>query len=168
MLLDELIERAFCEGYEYAQKEFSKKKKKNNSGERLEDISSHRGLGRAAAIGGISYTLPATLIGGYKGKKKAEELDRQGKSDREIIRESGKHAARWGAGIGAGIGAGVGAAAGSLVNSIHKKMGTGQRVNPLLTAANVGLSGALWGGVGAYAGAKKNAEDRIEKRNKRR
>jgi hypothetical protein len=28
MLIDELIERAFCDGYEYAQKEFNKKKKK--------------------------------------------------------------------------------------------------------------------------------------------
>ena len=167
MLIDELIEKAFCDGYEYAQKEFSKKKKRYRDRERLEDLDSHRGLGRAAAVGLLTNNLPATLAGGYLGKKKAEELDDEGKSDVEIKRGAGKHAAKWGAGIGAVTGAAGGAAAAGLLNGAYRGMGIPLRLSPAALATSGAVGGALWGGTGAYLGARKNAEDRIEKRNRR-
>ena len=159
MLIDELIEKAFCEGYEYAQKEFGKKKyREDRKRERLEDIDSHRGLGRAATIGLLTNNLPATLIGGYMGKKKAEELDDEGKSDHEIKRGAGKHAAKWGAGIGAAMGAAGSAASAHLLRKF------GIPVSRAAATASGALGGALWGGTGAYLGARKNTEKRIEKR----
>jgi hypothetical protein len=89
------------------------------------------------------------VIGGYAGKKYAEKLDREGKSDKEIMRESTKRARRVGAGI-----AGVG----SLAVGLGSKAGA--KAVPLAVAS------AAVGGVSAHLGAKKNAKTRMERRAK--
>ena len=69
----------------------------------LEDVDSHRGLGRSLVFGGTPGA-----VGGYVGKKHADKLDREGKSDEEIKNETTKKAAKTGAltgGLGAGLGA---------------------------------------------------------------
>lgn len=103
---------------------------------RLEDIQSHRGRGRAAVLGAI---VPG-MVGGYIGKKKAEELDDEGKSDAEILRGSRKTGAIAGAATGAALGLGVGRSVGS------------------------GLFGVATGALGGYLGSDKNTRTRLKKR----
>lgn len=103
---------------------------------RLGDIQSHRGRGRAAVLGAI---VPG-MVGGYIGKKKAEELDDEGKSDAEILRGSRKTGAIAGAATGAALGLGVGRSVGS------------------------GLFGVSTGALGGYLGSDKNTRTRLKKR----
>lgn len=103
---------------------------------RLEDIQSHRGRGRAAVLGAI---VPG-MVGGYIGKKKAEDLDDEGKSDAEILRGSRKTGAIAGAATGAALGLGVGRSVGS------------------------GLFGVATGALGGYLGSDKNTRTRLKKR----
>ena len=130
---------------EFQENLFSKKKK--NRGPRLRNIDSNRGMGRAIIVGG-PVGAGGALIGGYLGKRKAEELDESGASDSEIIRGSANHAAKIGAAAGALQGLGFGAA----------------RRNPA-AALGSAASGAVLGSFGAYLGARKNAQDKISKRN---
>jgi hypothetical protein len=125
---------------EFQETVFSKKNKKNSP--KLANIDSHRGLGRAAVVGGMGG-----MVGGYVGKRKAEELDEAGASDSEIIRKSSEHAAKAGAAAGALQGMGFGAAT----------------RNPLAMIAGAG-GGAVSGAAGAYLGARKNAQSKIAKR----
>ena len=125
---------------EFQETLFSKKNKKNSP--KLANIDSHRGLGRAAVVGGMGG-----MVGGYVGKRKAEELDEAGASDSEIIRKSSEHAAKAGAAAGALQGMGFGAAT----------------RNPLLMVSGAG-AGAVSGAAGAYLGARKNAQSKIAKR----
>lgn len=103
---------------------------------RLGDIQSHRGRGRAAVLGAI---VPG-MVGGYIGKKKAEELDDEGKSDAEILRGSRKTGAIAGSATGAALGLGVGRSVGS------------------------GLFGVATGALGGYLGSDKNTRTRLKKR----
>lgn len=103
---------------------------------RLWDIQSHRGRGRAAVLGAI---VPG-MVGGYIGKKKAENLDDEGKSDAEILRGSRKTGAIAGAATGAALGLGVGRSVGS------------------------GLFGVATGALGGYLGSDKNTRTRLKKR----
>ena len=127
----------------YEEREFSEEENDEDK-VYLEDVNSHRGLGRSAILGGWGGA-----IGGYAGKKHAEKLDRDGKSDKEIMRESTKRARRVGAGI-----AGVG----GLAVGLGSKMGA--------KAVPLAVANAALGGVGAHLGAKKNAKTRMEKRAK--
>lgn len=103
---------------------------------RLVDIQSHRGRGRAAVLGAI---VPG-MVGGYIGKKEAEDLDDEGKSDAEILRGSRKTGAIAGAATGAALGLGVGRSVGS------------------------GLFGVATGALGGYLGSDKNTRTRLKKR----
>lgn len=103
---------------------------------RLGDIQSHHGRGRAAVLGAI---VPG-MVGGYIGKKKAEGLDDEGKSDAEILRGSRKTGAIAGAATGAALGLGVGRSVGS------------------------GLFGVATGALGGYLGSDKNTRTRLKKR----
>lgn len=148
MLIDELIERAFSDGYEYAQKIYSEEKKKRKV--RLDEVESHRGLGRAAVIGALTQggALPAA-IGGYVGKKYADELDEAGASDKEIITKSGRRAALAGGAISGTLGAIATAAA------------RPKDVKRVMTIAGIGTLGSA---LGAAAGARKNSRERLKKR----
>ena len=129
----------------YEEREFSEEENDEDEDKvYLEDVNSHRGLGRSAILGGYGGA-----VGGYAGKKYAEKLDREGKSDREIMRESTKRARRVGAGI-----AGVG----GLAVGLGSKMGA--------KAVPLAVANAAVGGVAAHLGAKKNAKTRMEKRAK--
>lgn len=142
------------------QKEFAEKKDKSKKKKRraLEDVESHRGLGRSILLGGPS---PAGALGGFLGKKKADQLDKEGKSDKEILEGASKHGAKMGAGVGAGLIAGK--AIGEAIASPKgmKKLAISGNIVP---AAVVGGFGAL----GGYLGAKKNTKTRLEKRKYRK
>ena len=73
-------------------------------------------------------------------RKKAEELDDEGKSDAEILRGSRKTGAIAGAATGAALGLGIGRSVGS------------------------GLFGVATGALGGYLGSDKNTRTRLKKR----
>lgn len=150
--LDILMERAFCEGYEYAQREFAEKEEKKKRKIKLSDIDSHRGLGRSLILGG-----PHGAFGGFAGKKAAEVADEEGLSDVEIRKAAGKRGALVGAGLGA-LAAGTNVAIqNNMIKRMGGKLGTGYKVVVPLAAA---ASGAL----GGYLGADKNTKTRLKKR----
>ena len=139
-------EKSFCVNETelcYEEREFSKEENDEDK-VYLEDVNSNRGLGRSVILGG----MPGA-IGGYAGKKYAEKLDREGKSDKEIMRESTKRARHVGAGI-----AGVS----SLAVGLGSKAGA--------KAVPHAVASAAMGGVAAHLGAKKNAKTRMERRAK--
>lgn len=70
--LDDLLERAFCEGYEYAQREFAEKEEEEEENKR----NNHRALKTAAGIGGATIGT-AGLI--YGGKKLGNRLTEKGR-----------------------------------------------------------------------------------------
>jgi len=124
-------------------------------GVRLEDIKSHRGLGRSL-IGG----LPGVL-GGYAGKKAANKADAEGKSDEEIKKIATKKAARRGAAIGSAFGL----ANAAIDGYVLKKAGAGGR--KIATRAVRNIAGAVGlSALGAGLGAKKNTKERLKKINK--
>ena len=163
---------------------FSKKNKENKrKGNKiaLEDVNSHRGLGRSAILG----ALAPGMIGGYAGKKAANKADKEGKSDEEILKKAQKTGAIGGAIPGVALGAGT-SLVGShvynkygpkIVDSINEvmkdqgydvnikfnKLGKGAKTKRALIAA--GLAGGI-GALGGYLGARKNTKKRLEKRNK--
>lgn len=126
-------------------------------------------------------------VGVYAGKKYAEELDREGKSDEEIIKGARNRAAL----VGGGVGAVEGAAAGTLgaiaakkaANKIGKKLIKSRALSPLgirrvkyvlrsgLSKSGVGgiiAAGSLGMGLGhglrAADQAKKDTKERLESR----
>lgn len=130
---------------------------------RLEDIESHRGLGRSILLGG--GIGGGGMIGGYLSKEKADDLDREGKSDGDIKRGATRHGRNTGAIAGALIG-GLGAAASaSLINksSIYRSLGI-KAAHPFISGAQGAVSGGLIGALGGHLGAKKNVEKRLAKR----
>jgi hypothetical protein len=144
--------------YVYDDRMFSKdsEKKKSHNGIYLEDINSHRGLGRSMILGAV---LPGA-IGGYAGKKAANKADNEGLSDREIL----KKAKRKGSKVGA-LAGGLAGAVTSVPFAAAAHHFTGG--NKLATAAvPVALStvGAGVGALGGYLGAKKNTKTRLAKR----
>lgn len=142
------------------QKDFAKKEKKPNKKKRraLEDVESHRGLGRSILLGGPS---PAGALGGFAGKMKANKLDKEGKSDKEILEGASKHGAKVGAGLGAGLIAGKAISEAIAYPKGMKKLAVSGNLVP---AALVSGFGAL----GGYLGAKKNTKTRLEKRKYRK
>lgn len=85
-------------------------------------------------------------IGRHAGNKKAEELDRKGKKDKEILRRSVLHGTSVGALTGATFGAGLGHARGEM-----GKMAA--------------IGGAL-GAIGAGVGTGISVKDRLDRRKK--
>ena len=130
---------------------FSKKNKKKRERVDLEDVESHRGLGRSLLIGG----LPGA-VGAYTGKDAANKAAKEGKSDEEVVKAASKRGRNVGAALGA---AGTLAAIPSLKYLPKKKA---IALGALAAAGNVG-AGALAG----HLGAKKNTEDRLKKSRKR-
>lgn len=145
----------FCE--EFGIKLYSKdedddnKKRKNKV--YLEDVNSHRGLGRSIILGA---GIPGA-VGGFVGKKKADEADREGKSDREIKEIAGKTGAKTGALVGGALGLAntLSGAAGSPKGYVGRSIAYG-------LGATAGLGGL--GALGGYLGARKNTSRRLEKR----
>ena len=65
--LDDLLERAFCEGYEYAQYEFADKEDDENSDEDEDNKKKKSGLGKKIAKGvGIGTGSALALAGAYQ------------------------------------------------------------------------------------------------------
>lgn len=95
--LDELLEMAFCDGYEYAQYEFSDddddKKSKKDRKEYKND--SHRGYGRAILIGGTGGA-----VGRAVGKRRVEKYLDEGKTLKEAKALAERDAAIAGGGFG--------------------------------------------------------------------
>lgn len=126
------------------EKEFSKKEekkseeKKNTRYVALEDVQSHRGLGRSlilsAPVGGVG------AVGGYIGKRAANKADSEGLSDKDIYKKSVTAARRSGGLLGAAVAAGA-----------------------TKTVAGTAV-GAVIGAASASMGAKKNTRKRLEKR----
>lgn len=123
---------------------FSERKEKRV---KLSNIESHRGLGRSLALGGFGGA-----VGGYLGKREADKLDRQGKSDEEIIEGASEKGGKIGAIAGALQNGAISAAA-------NRSLGMG-----LVGAA----SGAVGGGLGGYLGARKNTKKRLSERRRLR
>lgn len=69
--LDELLERAFCEGYEYAQREFSKSEKDEEEKESFSSKAKKKYKRHAAAAG----TLAAAGLGVYGVDKLGRSMD---------------------------------------------------------------------------------------------
>ncbi len=127
-----------------------KKKEKKTA---LRDIESHRGYGRSFLL---SFGRPSALAGTYVGSRRADELDRQGKSDREIIRGASSRAALVGSGLGAGLGAGAAA-----LYAAKRGLRLGEASRGIASSAAIG--GAL-AGLGSYYGARKNTKERLNQR----
>lgn len=85
-------------------------------------------------------------IGRYAGNRKADELDKKGKSDREILTKSTLH--------GGTVGAITGAAAGALLGSVRREPG------------KMAAIGAALGGLGGGYGTNASVRERLEKRRK--
>lgn len=146
--------------FEINQREFAKKENKPKKKRRpLEDVESHRGLGRSLIVGLPSG--PGGALGAFLGKKKADELDAEGKSDREIIRGASNYAAGAGAGIGAGLLGGKMISDAIMLPKGMKKAAIVGNLVPLATATG-------FGALGGYLGAKKNTKTRLEKRKYRK
>lgn len=129
----------------------NREKKENRTA--LRDIESKRGYGRAFLL---SLGRPSALAGTYVGSRRADELDRQGKSDREILRGAGERAALVGAGLGTGLGAALGA---YRANKRGLRIGEASKV----IGAHA-LAGGAFGSIGSYFGAKKNTKERLNQR----
>ena len=161
--LDELLERAFCEGYEYAQKEFSKKEKETKG----EDNESHRGYGRAYLIG-----AEGGVAGRYAGKRAVKKAIEKGEKLEDAEKKGEKKAAKVGAAVGAATGAiaanqtrkiikaskpEIKAAlqdAGITLTKKNKKIAT-------IAAGTAMVGGAAgWGALGGKLGTKKNNKER--------
>lgn len=161
--LDAMLEKAFSEGYETAQKEFAKKDKD-------EDGENHRGLGRAYLIGGA-----AGVIGRHAGKKATEKALKEGKKLDKAEEEGTKKAKKVGAAVGAGVGA---AGVGQLAVVARKNKGAikealeeaGVKLTKKNKKAAIGAAAALGAGtiaanaglgaLGAKVGKKKNDKER--------
>ena len=129
-----------------------KKKRRETA---LEDVESRRGYGRAFLLGLPGSGLSA-LAGTYAGSRRADELDRQGKSDKEILRGAGNRAALVGGGLGAGLAGGIAA-----IGATKGKLSIGEASKRIGHAAMVG---GAFGGLGSYFGARKNTRERLNKR----
>lgn len=138
--LDELLERAFCDGYEYAQREFAEEDKKEEKKEKKKkkkyENESHRGYGRAIIVGG---TVPGG-VGRYVGKREVEKALEEGE-DLETAKKRGlDKATKVGAATGAGLGVVSGLASpGNAGQKIARAVGTGA------LAGTLGAAGARWG-----------------------
>lgn len=124
---------------------------------RLEDVKSHRGLGRNFLVGGGVEGA----LGGYVGKKAANKADAEGKSDEEIKKIATKKATKAGALIG-----GTGALASAIVDDRMLKKLDYTKLGRVGIAAGTLAAGTGLSALGARLGAKKNTEVRLKKRKK--
>ena len=166
--LDELLERAFCEGYEYAQREYAEKKETEKSPE------NHRGLGRAYLIGGV----PA-MVGRHAGKKTTAKAIEEGKDLDEAENEGTKKAKKVGAATGAGLAAASLGVEGALARKVikenkkdikkaledagvklTKKNKKAAMIGVAAGAAGLTAGAAGLGALGAKVGKKKNDKER--------
>jgi len=165
--LDDLLECAFCDGYEYAQREFAEEeenepKKKSNE--------SLRGYGRAYLLGGY---------GGVAGRAVGKQVAKRNIEKGEDLEESEKKGVKAARVVGAGVGAGAGVYgaaktgrelkkikpmvkealedAGVKLTKKNKKIAT-IGAGAAIVSANVGL-----GALGAGLGTKKNNKERRAK-----
>ena len=147
--MEDVEQRIFSVKEEDDEEKKDKKKKKVY----LEDVNSHRGLGRSIILG----AGPGGAIGGYVGKKAADKADKEGKSDREIKEIAGKSGAKYGAIAGAGIG---------LANATRRAALAGKGNVGRALLYGVGDTAVLsgFGALGGHLGAKKNTSRRLEKR----
>lgn len=136
--------------YTGEEKMFSEKKRNRNN-VALEDVDSHRGLGRSVVVPTLLTGIPSGVggaVGGYVAKRHAEKLDREGHSDEKILKGAKRRGGEAGAIGGAALGLGAGLA--------FKKAG----LNPAIPT----IVGAAGGALGGYLGAGKNTKDRLMKR----
>lgn len=123
---------------------FSSNEKKNSHKVALEDVNSHRGLGRAILLSPID--AGGGLVGGYAAKDEADKADQEGADDKEIIRRVGKKGKKYGAIAGGTIGA----------------LRTSKAGLP-----GMAIGGAIGAGLGALGGrnaARVNTKARLKKR----
>ena len=132
---------------------------------KLEDIQSHRGLGRSLVFGGVPGA-----IGGYVGKSAANKADEEGKSDKEIMKAAKSSATKAGL-IGAGVGTAVNAKNLKESHRALTELGTkalGNRSKAAKISAGAHVAGTAIGAAitagAARWGAKKNTEKRLAKR----
>jgi len=92
--LDEILERAFCEGYEYAQREYAEKEEKKSK------TDNHRGLGRSYYLAGVPG-----VAGRVAGRSTEKKMIKKGKSEEEAEVKGRKVASATGAGAAAGTAA---------------------------------------------------------------
>lgn len=138
--LDDLLERAFCEGYEYAQKEFAEKEKDEEKKKKKKyKNESHRGYGRAIILGDVSGAA-----GRYVGKREVEKALEEG-DDIETAKKRGLDKATK---VGAISGAGIG-----LVQGAAGPGNAGQRVGRAVGAA---AARGVFSGAGARWGTSRN------------
>ena len=148
--LDELLERAFCDGYEYAQREFGNKDRKDRDDDKkrkrtsLSTVEDHTGLKRAIITS--PFTGGGSLVGGYLSKSAADEADAAGDSDEEILRKAKKAGMKYGAITGAATGGSAGLA-----------LGPGGAILSALGHAGMGA-------IGGSEAARVNTKARLEKR----
>lgn len=142
----------------------------------LEDIDSFRGLGRSmtvgrlsSAVGGISGVtggVSSGILGIYAGKKVADKLDKQGKSDNKILSRATQ------AGSAAGLGTGVLLITNDAAKKLLKKdlklgvnketaKAIGNQLKKQKVRSGLALGGMTFAG---YLGSKQNTESRLKKR----
>jgi len=134
--LDDLLERAFCDGYEYAQREFAEKEEKKEKKKRKKyENESHRGYGRAIIVGGT-----AGGAGRYVGKREVEKALDEGDDIETAKRRGLDKATKFGAVTGAGLGLVAGA---SYPGNAGQRVG--RAVGMAATHGALGAAGARWG-----------------------
>lgn len=131
------------------EREYSKKRKS------LEEVDSDKGMKRAFLLSGIDGG--GGLVGGYVSKKAAEKADKEGKSDKVIL----KRAKESGIKAGAATGAITGVAAGLASATLGKKYGI---PTSKWNAIKGGFGGATIGALGGRNAASVNTKDRLRKR----
>jgi hypothetical protein len=136
MLVDKLIEKAFCDGYEYAQREFSFESKAawlltpgayqaKEAAKYAYDKDEYEDKKYKYALKGLFTPGTATVM-----KKKAEKMAREGKSKEQIKKYLEKSSGRR---LGAGIGEVVansltGGATGSIANTAAQIVGVVDKI----------------------------------------
>jgi hypothetical protein len=123
---------------------FSSNEKKKSHKVALEDVKSHRGLGRAILFSPID--AGGGLVGGYAAKDEADKADLEGADDKEIIRRAGKKGGKYGA-----------IAGGTVLALRNSKAGL----------PGMAIGGAVGAGLGALGGrntARVNTKARLNKR----
>ena len=126
--LDELLERAFCEGYEYAQKEFGKAERK----ERRESNKKMRELG----ISKYDRDEILTQRGAYKkNPEKFKNIEDMSSEDPEIRKKANKENTKRAAKILVPLETATGALTGTAIGSSLGKTGKGAAIGAASGAA---------------------------------
>ena len=147
LMTDEMGEDRYFSTTDYAY--FSEKEENKQKKISLDKIESTKG-----------FDLYPETKSIYKSIEVANKLDKQGKSDKEIIKGASKRGALSG-GVynGAVVGAALTPATLKLLIEGEKRLAAGVAIGGTAT-------GAALGALRGYKGAKKNIEARLERRNK--